>query len=148
MLLAFRTLKSEDKGIIDAFLKEQLKDERGGIAYALVNNEGEVLAAGTVLDCDERYMSTARSRAIMAVGIGKNTSDMRTNKTGDEFVDGMFSPGGVLIAANEVIYGAIGVAGRPQPDKFIPFGRLNDNDLALMSAEDLKRKLLLEETIE
>ena len=147
MLLAFRTLKSEDKGIIDAFLKEQLKDEKGGIAYALVDNEGEVLVTGTVPDCDERYIGTARSRAIMAVGIGKNTSEMTTNKTGDEFVDGMFSPGGVIIVANEIIYGAIGVAGRPQPSKFIPFGRLNDHDLAFMSVEELKRKLLLEETI-
>lgn len=145
MVLAFRTLKSEDKEIVNAFLEKQLEGEKGGIAYALVSNTGEVLATGTVLDCDSDKIAIARARAIVAVGLGKNTSEIRARRTGNELVDNMYSAGGALIEANEMIYGAIGIAGRPQPDRFIPYGRLNDHDLAFISAEELKRKLSLEE---
>lgn len=149
MVLALRTFKAEDEEIVKDFLEGMISQGEKGIAYAITNAKGDVVASGFVGDgIEDHDVGIARLRASVAIVFQKNTADIKTLVTGNILVDSIYSGGGILVIANSAVCGAIGIAGRPRPEKLFPGKALWDHELAFILGEHLKGKLNLEGNLE
>jgi len=148
MVLAMRPLKAEDEQIVGNILDKIFEEEKDGVAYAIADQKGRIVASGKT-DNATRYSSieTARLKALRAILLQKNTADIKVAITGIGLVDDINSGGGVLVIANGILYGAIGISGRPKPKTMFPGKPLWDHEIALQAAEILKDRLNLEEDL-
>jgi len=141
MVLAIRSLKTEDGSIVSDFLKKVIEDGGGGISYAVADRSGMIVASGIAPGAELSSLGNARLRAVAAVIFQKNTVDMNNATTGNSKVDDIYSGGGVTVVINGEIYGAIGIAGRPKPEKLFPGKPLWDHEIAFQAAEHLVGKI-------
>lgn len=145
MVLALRTLRKEDGDLVRDFLQRSIAEGESGIAYAIADVYGNIIASDKIGSVQCGAIDIARLRAVASIVFKKNTGDIKTTITGSKDVDDIYSGGGVLVIANGAICGSIGIAGRPTPEKKFP-GKLPwDSEIAFQTSEYLKGKLNLEE---
>lgn len=139
MVSAIRSLKKEDGETVERFLDELLKNDKFGVAYAIANNEGDIIASGVNKGGSESGIDYARIKAIAAIGFGRDLSD-NCRKCGNEFVDATIcSGGGRRVISKGICCGSVGIYGRPKPEKFQPCDFLYDSDIAIILSVELMK---------